>query len=71
MIIKKMWFEIFLCRVRAVPGGYREDFLDWEGGFPYREAPGQTRRVDTYGIGKIALKSLKDEKVLILCVAAG
>ena len=62
-----------MCRVRAVPGGYREDFLDWEGGggFPYWEAPGQTGRVDTYGIGKIALKSLKDEKVLILCVAAG
>ena len=28
----KMWFEIFLYRVRAVPGGYREDFPDREGG---------------------------------------
>ena len=27
----KMWFEIFLYRVRAVPGGYREDFPDREG----------------------------------------
>ena len=44
----KMWFEIFLCRVRAVPVGYREDFPDREGGSPFREAPGQTGRVDTY-----------------------
>ena len=26
----KMWFEIFLYRVRAVPGGHREDFADRE-----------------------------------------
>ena len=26
----KMWFEIFLYRVRAVPGGYWDDFPDRE-----------------------------------------
>ena len=26
----KMWFEIFLYRVRAVPGGHWEDFADRE-----------------------------------------
>ena len=40
-----MWFEIFLYRVRALPGGFSRP----GGGFLYREAPGQTGRVDTYG----------------------
>ena len=47
----KMWFEIFLYRVRAVPEGYREDF-------PNREGDSRTGRLPVKPGGLTPMRSI-------------